>query len=168
MDRHDAGNVYSSKRRRVHDMVANKSALQSDVKVLVPNSHPEVDVFLLLIVGISLFEALDTTAHLTQDGVLEGVRQGTLDEAHFYICPDPVDPTKVIESYKFCFQYSNVDLQNTRQLAGMAFLEPGPQPVPVTNIKKSVYALLAIADSLARKMPDLPGKPLPLPVSMID
>ncbi|KAL8653204.1 MAG: hypothetical protein Q9210_002246 [Variospora velana] len=134
---HDDGAVHTRKRQRLR---GDQSASQSDLKVLIPNSRPGVNVFLGWL-----------------DGILQGVRKGTLTEAQFCICPDPVDRTNIIESYTLRFYYSTEDQQRIQQLVGLAVSGTAPRPVLITGLKKSVVDLLALVASLTAKMPDLPG-----------
>ncbi|KAL8991082.1 MAG: hypothetical protein Q9177_000415 [Variospora cf. flavescens] len=140
---HDDGAVYTRKRQRLR---GDQSASQSDLKALIPNSRPGVNVFLGWL-----------------DGILQGVRKGTLTEAQFCICPDPIDRTNIIESYTLRFYYSTEDQQRTQHLVGLAVLGTAPRPVLITGLKKSVVDLLALVASLTAKMPDLPGRKCPSP-----
>ncbi|KAI4208421.1 MAG: hypothetical protein LQ348_000187 [Seirophora lacunosa] len=138
--RKDDGRLYTRKRQRVRGNAADRSASSSDLKVLIPNSRPGVDVFLGWL-----------------DGILQAVRKGTLTKAQFCICPDPMDRTNIIESYTLRFYYGTEDRQSPQQLVGLADSGTGSQLVPITGLKKSVVDLLALVASLTAKMPDLPG-----------
>ncbi|KAI4095939.1 MAG: hypothetical protein LQ344_001320 [Seirophora lacunosa] len=139
--RKDDGRLYTRKRQRVRGNAADRSASSSDLKVLIPNSRPGVDVFLGWL-----------------DGILQAVRKGTLTKAQFCICPDPMDRTNIIESYTLRFYYGTEDRQSPQQLVGLADSGTGSRPVPITGLKKSVVDLLALVASLTAKMPDLPGR----------
>ncbi|KAL9015039.1 MAG: hypothetical protein Q9173_000337 [Seirophora scorigena] len=137
--RNDGGTVYTRKRQKVRGEAADRSASPSNLKVLIPNSRPGVNVFLGWL-----------------DGILQAVRKGTLTKAQFCICPDPMDRTNIIESYTLRFYYGTENPQSPRQSVGLAVSGTGSGPVPITGLKKSVVDLLALVASLTAKMPDLP------------
>ncbi|KAL8906533.1 MAG: hypothetical protein Q9207_001971 [Kuettlingeria erythrocarpa] len=142
---------HSRKKYKSHKMPTagdGTSEPQQDLKVLVADSHPGVNVFLSWL--------------LLQSGILQGIRKGTLTTAQFSVLPDPTHQANVIESYRFSFQYdSSVDYP-AAQFTGLTISAATQTSISMKSIRRGLVELLRLVSSYTEKMPDLPGKYLVL------
>ncbi|KAL8748779.1 MAG: hypothetical protein Q9184_007094, partial [Pyrenodesmia sp. 2 TL-2023] len=137
-----AGAEQSPKKHKFHATSTENDGTpepQQDLKVLVADSHPGVNIFLSWL-----------------NGILQGIRKGTLTTAQFSVFPDPTNQAKVIESYRFSFQYnSSIDHPATR-LTGLTISAATQTSVSVKSIRSGLIELLGLVSSYTEKMPDLP------------
>ncbi|KAL8916605.1 MAG: hypothetical protein Q9208_008418 [Pyrenodesmia sp. 3 TL-2023] len=143
-----AGAEHSRKKHKSHATPTENdgaSEPQQDLKVLVAGSHPGVNIFLSWL-----------------NGILQGIRKGTLTTAQFSVFPDPTNQAKVIESYRFSFQYNESVDHPAAQLTGLTISAASQTSVSVKSIRCGLIELLRLVSSYTEKMPDLPGKVLSL------
>lgn len=99
---------------------------------------------------------------LPQNGILQGIRKGSLTTAQFSVLPDPANQAKVIESYRFSFQYNNSTDHPAAQLTDLAISAATQTSVSVKSIRCGLIELLRLVSLYTERMPDLPGKVLSL------
>ncbi|KAL8737449.1 MAG: hypothetical protein Q9181_001665 [Wetmoreana brouardii] len=128
------------KRRKAPTETDNPSSSSQNLKVLVPNSSPGVNIFLGWL-----------------DGILHGVLKGTITAAQFCICPDQKDRAKVIESYTFRFHYGASYDGGGRRVTGIAVSGLARNPKSIKGVRDGLHQLMKLIASYTEKMPDLPG-----------
>lgn len=91
-----------------------------------------------------------------QNEILEGLLRKNLSAVQFSIITGSKDPSNILESYTFNFQYIDNDSNTDRRLIGLTLLDPHGEPVTIISAR---YGLLQIVHHLIKLNVNLPALP---------
>lgn len=91
--------------------------------------------------------------------ILEGVLRKDLDGVQFSIFADRENPSHVLESYAFSFQYLERIRSEDCQVFGLALSGPCGKSVTVTSARSGLDRIIRRLIEIDITLPNLPGKP---------
>lgn len=83
--------------------------------------------------------------------------QKDLSGVQFSIFADVANPSNVLESYTFSFEYSKRISGGEHQLIGLALSGPRGKPVSMTSARSGLEKLVGRLIQIDVTLPDLPG-----------
>ena len=92
-----------------------------------------------------------------QNGILEGLLRKNLSAVQFNIVTGSKDPSNILESYTFSFQYSENENKTDLQLVGLTLLDPHGEPINRASAKHELFQIVSHLIKLNVYFPALPG-----------
>lgn len=89
---------------------------------------------------------------------LEGILRKDLLGVQFSILADQANPSHVLESYAFSFQYLECVPGGHRQIAGLALSGSCGKSVVITNVRSGLNKIIRRLIEIDVALPNLPGK----------
>ena len=90
--------------------------------------------------------------------ILEGILRKDLLGVQFNILADQANPSHVLESYAFSFQYLECIPGGHRQVAGLALSGSCGKSVTTTNVRSGLDKIIRRLIEIDITLPSLPGK----------
>ncbi|KAI9741347.1 MAG: DNA binding protein [Cirrosporium novae-zelandiae] len=120
--------------------------------------NKEYSGFAMKVLGRGRNKKVDQLLDYLENGVFDALKKRVLSTLQLAIFTDKEDPSKVIESYTFTFQYTGNVHDPNRRLTGIGLQGPKGKPVLLPDVKFEVERVVRLLCVLTQMLPRLPDK----------